>query len=323
MGDDDIRGYLAELHRYPMLTEAQAKPLWASVRSWQELESIKPNNGTDRDWATIAEIDLTELQKRIKLGQRAKQRLVESNLRLVVSIAKKYKHLGSIADRIQEGNIGLCRAVDKFKPSTGNKFSTYAYYWIKQAITRQCSQQTRNIRLPVHFQASLQAIAKARNQLRLKGLTDSLENLTEELNLFSSDWNPDRIRSFLTIEQQQRTISLYSPTRLGDDKEVNYQTVLDAIPDCTSDPWEALLYNFSDEIVGKYLEILCLRNRAIFEKIFGLNGHKRMNLSEVGREFDLSRERVRQIKNQSIRKIRKHIITKTKETNNHEHIRRR
>jgi RNA polymerase nonessential primary-like sigma factor len=308
MGDDDIHSYLAELRRYPMLTEAQAKPLWASVRSWQKLESIKPTNGTDQDWATIAEIDLTELQKRIKLGQRAKQRLVESNLRLVVSIAKNYKHLGSIADRIQEGNIGLCRAVDKFEPSTGNKFSTYAYYWIKQAITRQCSQQTRNIRLPVHFQESLRAIAKARNQLRIKNRLDSLENLTKELNLFSSDWTPDRIRSCLNIEQQQRTISLYSPTRPGNPQEINRQTVLDTIPDHTSDPWDALLYNLSDEIVGKYLEILCLRNREIFKRIFGLNGHKKMNLSQVSREFGLSRERVRQIKNQSIRKIRKHII---------------
>jgi RNA polymerase primary sigma factor len=290
---DPVRMYLKEIGKVPLLTAAQevdlAKKIEAGVEATAKLEEAEAK-GIDLDPAERRRLERLE-----HIGLQAKQQLVEANLRLVVSIAKRYVGRGMLfLDLIQEGNLGLIRAVEKFDYSKGFKFSTYATWWIRQAITRAIADQARTIRIPVHMVETINKLIRIQRQLLQElGREPTPEEIGEQM-----DMTGDRVREILKISQEP--VSLETPIGEEEDSQLG-----DFIEDSEAVvPAEAASFSMLQEQLQRVLDSLSERERKVIELRFGLvDGHPR-TLEEVGREFGVTRERIRQIESKTLSKLR-------------------
>ena len=296
--DDPVRMYLKEIGKVDLLSPDEELKLAEQMTAGAE--AIEAINKLEADRAVGLENPMTEeeeknYRKAIKTGDRAKKRLAEANLRLVVSIAKRYVGRGMLfLDLIQEGNLGLIKAVEKFDSSKGFKFSTYATWWIRQAITRAIADQARTIRIPVHMVETINKVIRVSRQLLQElGHDPSPEEIEEEM-----DMPVDRVRDILKIAQEP--VSLETPIGEEEDSHLG-----DFIPDDDApEPAEAASFMLLKEQLVEVLKTLTPREEKVLRLRFGIeDGHTR-TLEEVGKEFNVTRERIRQIEAKALRKLR-------------------
>ena len=286
--DDPVKIYLKEIGRVPLLTADEEIVL---AKKMKEGSLAKKRLSTEE----LTDEETKELNAAVKEGAAAKKRLSEANLRLVVSIAKRYVGRGmQFLDLIQEGNLGLIKAVEKFDYEKGFKFSTYATWWIRQAITRAIADQARTIRIPVHMVETITKVKKTSSQLLHKnGHDPTPEEIAAELNL-----PVERIREIMRIAQDP--VSLETPIGEEEDSHLG-----DFIPDEDAPaPADAASLILLKEKLGEVLSTLTEREEKVLRLRFGLEDGRQRTLEEVGKEFDVTRERIRQIEAKALRKLR-------------------
>ena len=291
--DDPVRMYLKEIGKVNLLTSEEevelAQAMTAGNAAQEQLDELKASG------EEIPEELRRELEKTIKKGEKARQRLAEANLRLVVSIAKRYVGRGmQFLDLIQEGNLGLIKAVEKFDYVKGFKFSTYATWWIRQAITRAIADQARTIRIPVHMVETINKVIRVSRQLLQElGHDPSAEEIAEEMNMPA-----ERVREILKIAQEP--VSLETPIGEEEDSHLG-----DFIPDeDASEPAEAASFTLLKEQLVEVLSTLTPREEKVLKLRFGIEDGRTRTLEEVGKEFNVTRERIRQIEAKALRKLR-------------------
>ena len=290
---DPVRMYLKEIGKVPLLTAAEeidlAMKIEAGVAATEELERAE-DEGVELDRREKRRLGRIE-----QVGLDAKQQLIEANLRLVVSIAKRYVGRGMLfLDLIQEGNLGLIRAVEKFDYTKGFKFSTYATWWIRQAITRAIADQARTIRIPVHMVETINKLVRIQRQLLQElGREPSPEEIGKEMGLPA-----ERVREIQKISQEP--VSLETP--IGEEEDSQLGDFIE--DDAAVVPPDAASFSMLQEQLSKVLDGLAERERKVISLRFGLeDGHPR-TLEEVGREFGVTRERIRQIESKTLAKLR-------------------
>jgi RNA polymerase primary sigma factor len=290
-GFDPVRMYLKEIGKVPLLTGEQevslAKRIEAGVHATERLE--------DETAAPLSDEALASLQAVAVDGEIAKKQLTEANLRLVVSIAKRYVGRGmALLDLVQEGNLGLIRAVEKFDYTKGFKFSTYATWWIRQAITRAIADQARTIRIPVHMVETMNKVLRVQRQmLQELGREPTVEEVAAKVEL-----TPDRVRDIQRISLEP--VSLETPVGEEDDSSLG-----DFVEDPSAiAPATAAARALLTEAIEEALEELNDRERAVVRLRFGLDDGQVRTLEEVGREFGVTRERIRQIESKTLAKLR-------------------
>ena len=287
--DDPVRMYLKEIGKVPLLSADE------EIRLAQDMSA---GNEAQRELAENAELDeqrRAELKALVKKGEKAKQALAEANLRLVVSIAKRYVGRGMLfLDLIQEGNLGLIKAVEKFDYTKGYKFSTYATWWIRQAITRAIADQARTIRIPVHMVETINKVIRVSRQLLQElGHDPTPEEIAEAINMPA-----DKVREILKVAQEP--VSLETPIGEEEDSHLG-----DFIPDeGASEPSEAASFTLLKEQLVEVLSTLTPREEKVLKLRFGIEDGRTRTLEEVGKEFNVTRERIRQIEAKALRKLR-------------------
>ncbi len=291
--DDPVRMYLKEIGKVPLLSADEEIALATKMNERNEAEArIKTAVEAGE---TISDEEMAALKKTIREGERAKQKLAEANLRLVVSIAKRYVGRGMLfLDLIQEGNLGLIKAVEKFDYTKGYKFSTYATWWIRQAITRAIADQARTIRIPVHMVETINKVIRVSRQLlQSLGHDPSPDEISAEIGM-----PVDKVREILKIAQEP--VSLETPIGEEEDSHLG-----DFIPDeGASEPSEAASFTLLQEQLVDVLSTLTPREEKVLKLRFGIEDGRPRTLEEVGKEFNVTRERIRQIEAKALRKLR-------------------
>ncbi|NWF59874.1 MAG: RNA polymerase sigma factor RpoD [Fischerella sp.] len=299
--EDSIRLYLQEIGRIRLLRADEEIELARKIADLLELERVydRLQQQLERDpeyneWAEAVQLPLPQFRHRLHVGRRAKDKMVQSNLRLVVSIAKKYMNRGlSFQDLIQEGSLGLIRAAEKFDHEKGYKFSTYATWWIRQAITRAIADQSRTIRLPVHLYETISRIKKTTKLLS----QEMGRKPTEEEIATRMEMTIEKLR--FIAKSAQLPISLETPigkeedSRLGDFIESDGET-----------PEDQVSKNLLREDLEKVLDSLSPRERDVLRLRYGLDDGRMKTLEEIGQIFNVTRERIRQIEAKALRKLR-------------------
>ena len=294
--DDPVRMYLKEIGKVPLLNPdeevALAQAMSAGNEAERKLAELRRRREAGEE---VDEAEEAALKPVYKAGENAKQKLAEANLRLVVSIAKRYVGRGMLfLDLIQEGNLGLIKAVEKFDCTKGFKFSTYATWWIRQAITRAIADQARTIRIPVHMVETINKVIRVSRQLLQElGHDPSPNEIAAEMNM-----PVDKVREILKIAQEP--VSLETPIGEEEDSHLG-----DFIPDeGASEPSEAASFTLLKEQLMDVLSTLTPREEKVLKLRFGIEDGRTRTLEEVGKEFNVTRERIRQIEAKALRKLR-------------------
>ncbi len=299
--EDSIRIYLQEIGRIRLLRAEEEIELARKIADLLDLERLAEklqkqlgHYPTDKEWASAVGMEYPAFKRRLYLGRKAKEKMVQSNLRLVVSIAKKYMNRGlSFQDLIQEGSLGLIRAAEKFDHEKGYKFSTYATWWIRQAITRAIADQSRTIRLPVHLYETISRIKKTTKILS----QEMRRKPTEEEIATRMEMTIEKLR--FIAKSAQLPISLETPigkeedSRLGDFIEADGET-----------PEDEVSKNLLREDLENVLDTLSPRERDVLRLRYGLDDGRMKTLEEIGQIFNVTRERIRQIEAKALRKLR-------------------
>ncbi|MDB9314187.1 RNA polymerase sigma factor RpoD [Spirulina sp. CS-785/01] len=299
--EDSIRVYLQEIGRIRLLRAEEEIELARKIAELLEFERLRDGlcatlerDPSYEEWAQEADLEVTDFRRRLFFGRRAKDKMVQSNLRLVVSIAKKYMNRGlSFQDLIQEGSLGLIRAAEKFDHAKGYKFSTYATWWIRQAITRAIADQSRTIRLPVHLYETISRIKKTTKILSQEmGRKPTEEEIAERMEM-----TIEKLR--FIAKSAQLPISLETPigkeedSRLGDFIEADGET-----------PEDEVSKSLLREDLENVLDTLSPRERDVLRLRYGLDDGRMKTLEEIGQIFNVTRERIRQIEAKALRKLR-------------------
>ncbi|MEB3254988.1 MAG: RpoD/SigA family RNA polymerase sigma factor [Synechococcaceae cyanobacterium] len=283
-GVDSIGWYLSTIGRVPLLTPAEEIELAHHVQCAKRLQEIPPEQHTAKQ------------KRQIRMGQRARDRMMAANLRLVVSVAKKYQNQGlELLDLVQEGAIGLERAVDKFDPAMGYKFSTYAYWWIRQGMTRAIDNSARTIRLPIHISEKLSKMRRVSRELSHRfGRQPNRLELAHGLGM-----TPEELEEL--ISQSAPCASLDAHARGEEDRSTLGELIADP---ASGEHFDSMDRHLQKEHLGTWLAQLNEREQKILKLRFGLEGSEPLTLAEIGRQINVSRERVRQLEAKAILKLR-------------------
>jgi len=295
---DSVRAYLRDIGRIPLLQHDEEILLGRNVQRLMEIKSMKEELELEdnKDLAQVMDIPYKELRKQIRDGEKAKDKMVTANLRLVVSVAKKYtKRNMDLLDIIQEGTIGLVRGVEKFDPGRGYKFSTYAYWWIRQGITRAIAEKSRAIRLPIHVTENLNKLKKAQRELsQINGQLPNVFELSEYLNL-----SVDDIKDLMCKARQPTSLEI----KIGENRDT---ALIDLLEDKTQLPEMLLEQQFIKEDIRELIQDLPEMQAAVISMRYGIGEEilEPMSMTAIGQMLNMSRDRVRTLENKALKNLR-------------------